>query len=143
MQPQTFYPQSRVGARPVWAQPIATVQPLLGVAVPTHVGQKPWPHTATSTTLTNFTTTQQNNRTYQHIQHIATLNSRDSSNLFVTFSAKMSYNKPEKGEFGEGPKIHRIRITLTSRKVQALEKGEFRSPLSPGTAMLILQSPPT
>ncbi|KAH0610541.1 uncharacterized protein LAJ45_03373 [Morchella importuna] len=34
----------------------------------------------------------------------------------------MSYNKPEKGEFGEGPKIHRIRITLTSRKVQALEK---------------------
>jgi small subunit ribosomal protein S20e len=35
----------------------------------------------------------------------------------------MSYNKPEKGEFGEGPKIHRIRITLTSKKVQALEKG--------------------
>ncbi|RPA95130.1 ribosomal protein S1 [Choiromyces venosus 120613-1] len=34
----------------------------------------------------------------------------------------MSYNKPEKGEFGDGPKIHRIRITLTSRKVQSLEK---------------------
>ncbi|TGZ83159.1 ribosomal protein S1 [Ascodesmis nigricans] len=34
----------------------------------------------------------------------------------------MSYNKQEKGEFGEGPKIHRIRITLTSRKVQSLEK---------------------
>ncbi|KAL7270109.1 40S ribosomal protein S20 [Rhizina undulata] len=34
----------------------------------------------------------------------------------------MSYNKPEKGEFGEGPKIHRIRITLTSKKVQSLEK---------------------
>lgn len=43
----------------------------------------------------------------------------------------MSYNKPEKGEFGEGPKIHRIRITLTSRKVQALEKGELRSSLPP------------
>lgn len=35
----------------------------------------------------------------------------------------MSFNKPEKGELGEGVKIHRIRITLTSRKVQALEKG--------------------
>jgi len=34
----------------------------------------------------------------------------------------MSYNKPEKGDLGEGPKIHKIRITLTSRKVQALEK---------------------
>ncbi|CAZ85500.1 unnamed protein product [Tuber melanosporum] len=34
----------------------------------------------------------------------------------------MSYNKPEKGEFGDGPKTHRIRITLTSRKVQSLEK---------------------
>ncbi|KAL5354019.1 40S ribosomal protein S20 [Pseudogymnoascus australis] len=33
----------------------------------------------------------------------------------------MSFQKPEK-EFGEGPKIHRIRITLTSRKVDALEK---------------------
>ncbi|KAL3426154.1 40S ribosomal protein S20 [Phlyctema vagabunda] len=33
----------------------------------------------------------------------------------------MSYQKPEK-EFGEGPKIHRIRITLTSRKVDSLEK---------------------
>jgi small subunit ribosomal protein S20e len=35
--------------------------------------------------------------------------------------AKMSYQKPEK-DFGEGPKIHKIRITLTSRKVQSLEK---------------------
>ncbi|CUS08500.1 unnamed protein product [Tuber aestivum] len=34
----------------------------------------------------------------------------------------MSYNKPEKGEFGEGPKTHRIRITLTSCKVKSLEK---------------------
>ncbi|PWW80216.1 ribosomal protein S1 [Tuber magnatum] len=34
----------------------------------------------------------------------------------------MSYNKPEKGEFGDGPKTHRIRITLTSCKVQSLEK---------------------
>merc|ERR1712093_198819 len=34
---------------------------------------------------------------------------------------KMSYQKPEK-EFGEGPKTHKIRITLTSRKVQSLEK---------------------
>ena len=33
----------------------------------------------------------------------------------------MSYQKPEK-EFGEGPKTHKIRITLTSRKVDALEK---------------------
>jgi len=33
----------------------------------------------------------------------------------------MSYQKPEK-EFGEGPKTHKIRITLTSRKVQSLEK---------------------
>ncbi|KAB5536242.1 ribosomal protein S10 domain-containing protein [Coniochaeta sp. 2T2.1] len=33
----------------------------------------------------------------------------------------MSYNKPEK-DFGEAPKTHKIRITLTSRKVQALEK---------------------
>merc|ERR1712000_759378 len=35
--------------------------------------------------------------------------------------AKMSFQKPEK-DFGEGPKIHKIRITLTSRKVQSLEK---------------------
>jgi len=34
----------------------------------------------------------------------------------------MSFQKPEKGDFGEGPKIHKIRITLTSRKVQSLEK---------------------
>ncbi|KAI4153128.1 MAG: hypothetical protein Q9207_004621 [Kuettlingeria erythrocarpa] len=33
----------------------------------------------------------------------------------------MSYNKPEKGA-GEGPTIHKIRITLTSKKVSALEK---------------------
>ncbi|KAL8693974.1 MAG: hypothetical protein Q9218_001272 [Villophora microphyllina] len=33
----------------------------------------------------------------------------------------MSYNKPEKGE-GQGPTIHKIRITLTSRKVSSLEK---------------------
>ncbi|KAK3938974.1 putative 40S ribosomal protein S20 [Diplogelasinospora grovesii] len=33
----------------------------------------------------------------------------------------MSYNKPEK-DFGEAPKTHKIRITLTSRKVQSLEK---------------------
>ncbi|KAL8701536.1 MAG: hypothetical protein Q9201_004865 [Fulgogasparrea decipioides] len=33
----------------------------------------------------------------------------------------MSYNKPEKGE-GGGPIIHKIRITLTSRKVSSLEK---------------------
>lgn len=32
----------------------------------------------------------------------------------------MSYNK--KDEFGEAPKTHKIRITLTSRKVQSLEK---------------------
>ena len=37
----------------------------------------------------------------------------------------MSYNKQDKGEFGEGPKVHRIRITLTSRKVAALERGLF------------------
>ncbi|ETN38134.1 40S ribosomal protein S20 [Cyphellophora europaea CBS 101466] len=33
----------------------------------------------------------------------------------------MSFQKPEK-DFGEGPKVHKIRITLTSRKVQSLEK---------------------
>ncbi|KIW02828.1 40S ribosomal protein S20 [Verruconis gallopava] len=33
----------------------------------------------------------------------------------------MSYNKGEK-DFGEGPKVHRIRITLTSRNVKSLEK---------------------
>ena len=33
----------------------------------------------------------------------------------------MSYQKPEK-DFGEGPKIHKIRITLTSRNVSSLEK---------------------
>ncbi|KAI4161076.1 MAG: hypothetical protein LQ342_005239 [Letrouitia transgressa] len=33
----------------------------------------------------------------------------------------MSYAKGEK-DFGEGPKIHKIRITLTSRKVGSLEK---------------------
>ncbi|KAL2016405.1 hypothetical protein VTK56DRAFT_3790 [Thermocarpiscus australiensis] len=33
----------------------------------------------------------------------------------------MSYNKPEK-EFDEAPKAHKIRITLTSRKVKSLEK---------------------
>ncbi|KAL8812823.1 MAG: hypothetical protein Q9223_002035 [Gallowayella weberi] len=34
----------------------------------------------------------------------------------------MSYNKPEKGAGEGGPIIHKIRITLTSRKVSALEK---------------------
>jgi len=33
----------------------------------------------------------------------------------------MSYQKGEK-DFGDGPKIHQIRITLTSRNVKALEK---------------------
>ncbi|KAL2270712.1 hypothetical protein VTJ83DRAFT_83 [Remersonia thermophila] len=33
----------------------------------------------------------------------------------------MSYQKAEK-DFGEAPKVHKIRITLTSRKVAALEK---------------------
>jgi len=33
----------------------------------------------------------------------------------------MSFQKPEK-DFGEGPKIHKIRITLSSRKVASLEK---------------------
>ncbi|RYP65774.1 hypothetical protein DL771_008139 [Monosporascus sp. 5C6A] len=33
----------------------------------------------------------------------------------------MSYNKGDK-DFGEAPKVHKIRITLTSRKPQALEK---------------------
>ena len=33
----------------------------------------------------------------------------------------MSYNKGEK-DFGEAPKVHKIRITLTSRKVASLEK---------------------
>jgi small subunit ribosomal protein S20e len=33
-----------------------------------------------------------------------------------------SYQKGDKGDQGEAPKTHRIRITLTSRKVQALEK---------------------
>jgi len=33
----------------------------------------------------------------------------------------MSYQKGEK-DFGDGPKIHKIRITLTSRNVKALEK---------------------
>ncbi|MCJ1444813.1 MAG: 40S ribosomal protein S20 [Stictis urceolatum] len=33
----------------------------------------------------------------------------------------MSYAKGEK-DFGEGPKIHKIRITLTSRNVKSLEK---------------------
>lgn len=34
----------------------------------------------------------------------------------------MSFTKPEKDFAGEGPKMHKIRITLTSKKVQALEK---------------------
>ncbi|KAI0887064.1 ribosomal protein S1 [Annulohypoxylon nitens] len=34
----------------------------------------------------------------------------------------MSYNKPEKDYAGEQAKTHKIRITLTSRKVTALEK---------------------
>jgi len=33
----------------------------------------------------------------------------------------MSYQKGEK-DFGEAPKVHKIRITLSSRKIQALEK---------------------
>jgi hypothetical protein len=34
----------------------------------------------------------------------------------TTPTFKMSYNKGEK-DFGEGPKVHRIRITLTSRSM--------------------------
>ena len=33
----------------------------------------------------------------------------------------MSYNKGDK-DFGEAPKVHKIRITLTSRKPASLEK---------------------
>lgn len=42
-------------------------------------------------------------------------------NILNNPSLNMSFQKPEK-DFGEGPKIHKIRITLTSRKVQSLEK---------------------
>ena len=34
----------------------------------------------------------------------------------------MSYNKPDKEYAGEQAKTHKIRITLTSRKVNSLEK---------------------
>ncbi|POS84220.1 Ribosomal protein S10 [Erysiphe pulchra] len=34
----------------------------------------------------------------------------------------MAYNKADKEGYGEAPKTHKIRITLTSRKVQSLEK---------------------
>ncbi|PSK54070.1 40S ribosomal protein S20 [Elsinoe australis] len=34
----------------------------------------------------------------------------------------MSFQDPKKGQSGDAPKIHKIRITLTSRKVQSLEK---------------------
>ncbi|RPA78612.1 ribosomal protein S1 [Ascobolus immersus RN42] len=35
----------------------------------------------------------------------------------------MSYQKGgEKGDLGDGPKVHKIRITLTSTKVKSLEK---------------------
>jgi len=34
----------------------------------------------------------------------------------------MSYNKGGDKDFGEGPKVHKIRITLTSRNVKSLEK---------------------
>lgn len=34
----------------------------------------------------------------------------------------MSYQKGDKADLGEGPKIHKIRITLTSTKVKSLEK---------------------
>lgn len=34
----------------------------------------------------------------------------------------MSYNDAKKGAQLDAPKIHKIRITLTSRKVQSLEK---------------------
>jgi len=34
----------------------------------------------------------------------------------------MSYNDPKKGSQLDAPKIHKIRITLTSRKVASLEK---------------------
>ncbi|KAA8566406.1 hypothetical protein EYC84_008974 [Monilinia fructicola] len=40
---------------------------------------------------------------------------------FINLSAKMSYNK-DKDFAGEGPKTHKIRITLTSKKVDSLEK---------------------
>jgi small subunit ribosomal protein S20e len=34
----------------------------------------------------------------------------------------MSYNKGGDKDFGEGPKVHKIRITLTSRNVKSIEK---------------------
>ncbi|KAI6244860.1 40S ribosomal protein S20 [Erysiphe necator] len=34
----------------------------------------------------------------------------------------MAYNKADKEGYGEAPKMHKIRITLTSRKVQSLER---------------------
>ena len=61
------------------------------------------------------------------------------ANRIVLDLPTMSFQKPEKDNFGDGPKIHKIRsttlnclqqspaltmdaVTLTSRKVQALEK---------------------
>ncbi|KAA8634316.1 hypothetical protein SMACR_05897 [Sordaria macrospora] len=45
-----------------------------------------------------------------------------SSQPTISTPVKMSsYNKDQK-DFGEAPKVHRVRITLTSKKVQALEK---------------------
>lgn len=52
-----------------------------------------------------------------------------------------SYGKGEKGDFSEGPKIHKIRITLTSKKVQSLEKGAFPLPFPPQLAIAWLTSP--
>ncbi|KAJ9647266.1 40S ribosomal protein S20 [Coniosporium apollinis] len=34
----------------------------------------------------------------------------------------LTHNQGDKGDLGEGPKIHKIRITLTSRNVKSLEK---------------------
>ena len=51
----------------------------------------------------------------------STKSNQPPTRLNPTTAAKMSYEK-KGADFGDGPKIHKIRITLTSRKVQSLEK---------------------
>lgn len=48
--------------------------------------------------------------------------SRGNPQTRVAIAPKMSFQDPKKTAQGDAPKIHKIRITLTSRKVQSLEK---------------------
>lgn len=88
---------------------------------------------AFATVTDRFSTTNKSITTQKSSSHVTA--TRVGTGTTITHT-RMSYNKGEK-DFGEGPKVHRIRITLTSRSAwhsprrimsQVLTVGQTSSP---------------